>query len=53
MFGKFKSVQNRLVEVRMVFWMLPEPPKPLKTKKNNYEPSKKKTMHYNELPCVL
>ena len=29
MFGKVKSVQNWLVEVRVVVWMPPEPPKPM------------------------
>ena len=27
MFGKVSPAQNRLVEVRMVFWSPPEPPK--------------------------
>ena len=36
MFGKVKSVQNRLVEVRMVLWSPLKPHKPIKTiKKQN------------------
>ena len=31
MLGEVKSVRNRLVEVRMVFWMPPESPKASKT----------------------